>query len=87
MISQNSNYILGRYKIISSLSMVKPKKKVVKRSWKERLFSFPWHPFQKTKVVTYNVPDETVLKMDDKIICHPTIYEKILEIYNQNKEM
>jgi len=77
MLPYNS-YAFGSYKIISTPSMVKTKKKVVKRTWKERLFSLPWRPFQKTKVVTYNVPDETVLKMDDRIICHPSIYEKYI---------
>lgn len=41
----------------------------VPRTWKERMFSWPWRPLRKTKVI--NVPDPTVYLMGDKAIAHP----------------
>lgn len=38
-----------------------------KRTWIERLFSFPWKPFEKFK----EVPDECVYREGNKLIMHP----------------
>ena len=49
------------------------KYKTVKRLWKERMFSFPWRPFQRFKQVPdgYFMKDGKVIHVDDKIICNP----------------
>ena len=49
------------------------KYKTVKREWKERLFTLPWHPFVKFKQVPdgYFMEDGKVIRMHDKIICNP----------------
>lgn len=70
--------------MLNSLPIIQSKylEKKVKRSWKERLFAFPWTPFKKYKFVPY----DRVLVMDDPkningkvIICHPKYYNKVKE--------
>ena len=42
----------------------------VPRTWKERLFSWPWRPIRKTKVIS--VPDPTVYYFGNrKATAHP----------------
>jgi len=49
------------YVVIHNPSIgVKFRMKDVKRSMKERLFSLPWHPFQKTKRVVDKYLDQAV---------------------------
>jgi hypothetical protein len=46
----------------------------VRRSWKERLFTLPWKPLQKTRTVVPQVPRKDILQMmGDTLIMHPAI--------------
>jgi len=50
----------------------------VKRTWKERLFSLPFRPFQKTKIVTYYIPQRKLIRVNETTYyAHPTILEEI----------
>ena len=63
------------FSIIASHAMTITKTETVPRSLRERLFSFPWRPMQKTKIVYYEVPNPQVL-VDYKrniVYCHPSI--------------
>lgn len=49
------------------------------RGWKERLFTLPWKPLQKT--FTYmaptRVPSRQVYRVRDTLIMHPSLLEEI----------
>jgi len=49
----------------------------VDRTWKERLFSFPWKPFKKTKPVTKAKP--LMFRAGDKLIYHPSLRYQLEE--------
>jgi hypothetical protein len=51
---------------------------LVRRTWRERLFSRPWRPWKATKVVRQKVPYSGGLKLDDHtIVMHPATYAKL----------
>lgn len=61
-------YPLGLPKVIIDNNCAK--RIVTKRTWKERLFSWPWRPWV-AETITYK-PE--MWKVGDAIICHPAIY-------------
>jgi hypothetical protein len=72
------NTLFG-YKIIEDSDMLKPETKIVPRTWKERFFSFPFNPIQKTKKTVEYVPDSqmVVIEKSRTIFMHPTVLEKL----------
>jgi len=62
-------------KIIQSLSCVETK--TVERTWKERLFSLPWHPRVKTKSITVPMKNAYFLKEQNVIVCHPSFADRL----------
>ena len=48
-----------------------------RRTWGERLLSWPWRPWQRTKTVIPVVPDTRVLRMGNRIVCHPAMAEEV----------
>lgn len=73
--------ILNRWKIIADPNLLEDGDPVlVKRTWPERLFSWPWNPFRGLKTVTPKVPSGQVYRLgDDILIMHPVTLEKIRE--------
>jgi hypothetical protein len=71
-------FFCGR-KIIASLGMVEEGEKCeVPRTWKERLFSLPWRPLLKTKIITPMVPKQEALVMPDgTFVMHPSMLDKL----------
>lgn len=63
--------------ILNSLYETVPQ--TVERTWKERLFSLPWHPFQKTKTVYEQKP--ALYKYDGTIFSHPLQAHKLSKSY------
>lgn len=49
----------------------------VRRTWKERLLSWPWRPIQRTKTVISKVPYQGGYQMGNKIIMHPEIAARL----------
>jgi hypothetical protein len=47
----------------------------VVRTWKERLFSRPWRPLQRTKVQASTLPDDGILKIGNQIHCSEKGYD------------
>jgi len=71
------NRIAG-YNYVENWNMVvdgKPYR--VNLTWKERVFSWPWRPFKKTKFVTPKVPDPNVIIIGNQIYAHPAVIESI----------
>jgi hypothetical protein len=47
----------------------------VERSWKERLFSLPWRPFEKKKIID----KPTIFVVGETIIAHPVFKSRLDE--------
>ena len=67
-------------RIIYSLYACDPEYELVNRTWRERLFTRPWRPFQKKKKVLKNLNPQAFL-VNDMLIAHP-IFERQLEEYS-----
>jgi hypothetical protein len=62
-----------------------PRNEEIERSWKERLFSWPWQPFKKTKYVTKWVASDEIICFNGTYYAHPDTIEKIkAAIENRN---
>ena len=57
-------------------------KNIVDRTWKERLFSLPFRPFEKTKIVY----EPTIWFLGNTLLVHPTLKQKI-EYVMQNEHI
>jgi len=77
-----AKYYLNGFRIMENIFMLDTKIETVERSLKERLFTFPWKPFKKTKQRCFAVPKEYVLKYGDKLICHPVFAKRIINSLN-----
>lgn len=63
---------LFRYEIIKDINMTEAGEPYqVDRAWKERLFTRPWKPLQKTKSITPQVPSRECRMMGNIIYMHP----------------
>jgi hypothetical protein len=56
--------------------------RVRKRTWKERLFTWPWKPWKATLSETLYKPDENVYIVPDSsghksIMCHPSVAAQV----------
>lgn len=60
--------------------LTEPKTEVVKRTWKERLLSWPWRPMRKTKFVTTQVPSQQVIFSNGTYFAHSAIIEQIRQL-------
>lgn len=73
-------YTLPKIQIIESSYCVKAEKKTVPRSWTERLFNWPWKPWQKEKTITIYIPLLEVFQIKPLVfVCHPTVAQRIRE--------
>ncbi len=52
---------------------------VVRRGWRERLFSWPWRPWRKTKagVVPCYIPDDRAFLIGGTLYCNTRFYERL----------
>ncbi len=58
----------------------------VRKSWKERLISWPWKPWVKTKWVTKQVPSDEIMhdRVNNVFYCHPVMKKQLeQEIYRR----
>jgi len=55
---------------------------MVRRSWRERLFSLPWHPCE--KLYSVNIP--SMKKIGNDIYCHPDLLSSALQMLEHLKE-
>ena len=70
---KNYTYFHGR-RIVEDISMTVPGDPIKeKRTWKERLFTWPWKPFKAYNTTIPQVPSGEVIIVDDYFIMHPFI--------------
>lgn len=71
------------YNILENALLTDPEDRVVKRTIRERLWSWPWNPFRKTKVIVVQVPSRTTyLLMETNLVCHPVVAAEIRRKFN-----
>ncbi len=77
----NDLFQYSGYKVIENPFMVKPgEPKELKRSWRERLFTRPWRPWVRTKMVATYVPSDEVLQVSNHtFIMHPVLARQLRE--------
>lgn len=81
---------LNEYKVVANPLLTVAKSRDVPRTWKERLFSWPWQPMKKTKVEVYHVPSREVIvdKVNHVIYAHPEVKAEIERAIDyENKRM
>lgn len=49
----------------------------VERTWRERLFSWPWRPWRSTRTVTIYKPDPLIYETERGLVMHPAILEEL----------
>jgi hypothetical protein len=74
------------YRLVESPFCTVSEERLVKRSWKERLFTWPWRPWKSTKVVEVSVPDPNYYIVDDQVVGHPVTIAKLMEIVHERDE-
>ena len=81
------NYIrFLMYKVIEDKTLVEfDYEFVVKKSLKERLFSWPWRPFKKEITITNTKPSKLIYKKDDCLVMHPTVAKRLRNYVKNNK--
>ena len=52
----------------------------VKRSLKERLFSTPWRPIKKTRLMIVTRYKPAMYRIYDRIIYHPSLKDEIMKL-------
>lgn len=54
----------------------------VRRSWRERLFTRPWRPRVRSKIVMVmtTVPDDTIYQRGNIYLMHPTTLQKLTAV-------
>ena len=68
--------LLG-YPVVASDRMVAYHSEDKQLSWKDRLFSWPWRPWRKTKTVCWTTPLRTTYLLDGIFFMHPELYNEI----------
>jgi hypothetical protein len=66
-------------KILESLYLVVPDgEQIVKRTWRQRLLSWPWRPWVSTTHIAKYKPDQNLYKIgEDSIVGHPVTIAKL----------
>lgn len=75
------------YKIILNRQLSTPIPEEINRTWKERLFSWPWRPFKKTKIIIRYEPIKTIYSDGNKLIMHPEVFRVFREEYLKSKDV
>lgn len=59
----------------------------VRRTWRQRLFSWPWRPWKPTYTITPRVPYQGVLRIDDTtLVMHPQTLQQMRQIIKDDQE-
>jgi hypothetical protein len=69
---------VGGITVFKNPSLVIQRDEIVKRTWKERLFSLPWRPWIDIRLVIHYDPDPHVYVYGNRLIAHPDIIAKLI---------
>lgn len=85
MVQPLSTAVNGQRFVPNSL-LTEPQTTEVKRSWKERLFSWPWTPLKPTKYVTTQVASRQVIHANGVYYAHPDVIADIQRAFDMGKQ-
>lgn len=79
--------MLNGMRVIVSEYLVENGKPIeVRRTWTERLLSWPWRPLVKTRTEVLIVPHSGCVQLDaDTVVMHPETLKKLQEFERQVK--
>jgi hypothetical protein len=64
--------------VMESVHLTQTEEREVKRSWRERLLSWPWCPWRSHKTISVEVPDPNFYMIGGHtVVCHPAMRLKI----------
>jgi len=71
--------MFGGFRVIESVYLEEDGEPyTVRRSWRERLFTRPWHPFVTTRVVVPKIPYRGFLKLNaTTVVVHPATLREL----------
>jgi|TARA_A100001391_G_scaffold33224_3_gene17985 hypothetical protein len=73
-------HLVNSYRIVEDINLTETESYEKVRSWKERLFTFPWKPLQKVKVCHKVVPSKEVFVTDNMLVCHPFVAQELRKL-------
>ena len=69
----------GGLRVVTDVNLVEPgEPAVVRRPWRERLFTRPWRPWVPTKLVPTMVPRKDVLVVGNMALMHPARLNQLM---------
>lgn len=72
------------FQFVEAPSMVVPGEPYeTRRTWRERLFSLPWRPLQRTLWVTPMVPSTELIQYGNRIVGHPATLREVIRRINE----
>jgi len=84
----NIPFTCNGYRVVENLSMTVNGEPIkVKRTWKERLLSWPWKPFKTHNITIPKIPSTEVIMFENSMIMHPEIAKKLKEALDKEKEL
>jgi hypothetical protein len=78
----------GMNVILNSALTENGERVTVERTWRERLFSWPWRPLQKTRSFTPQIPYRggMVINGGRTVIMHPETFKQVKELFEREQE-
>jgi hypothetical protein len=58
-------------RVLLSVHLTQDQPIIVRRTWWERLWSWPWRPWTSTRVQVLRVPSSEALRIGDLLVIHP----------------
>jgi len=69
---------LGSIRLIESVWCTVSEERAIRRTWRERLLSWPWRPWVAEKTIVVQIPDKHVYQIDRyTFVCHPAIAKQV----------
>jgi len=65
--------MIGEIRIIEAAHMTESATREVPRTLRERLFSWPWRPLQRTRTEVYQKPMAKAFLVGDTLMAHPVV--------------
>lgn len=75
-----AQHLVNGYRVVEDINLTETESYEQVRSWKERLFTFPWKPFKKFKVCYRIASSKDVFVIDNMLVCHPVIAEELRKL-------
>lgn len=82
-------YTLNGYRIIPHALLTMDEEYQAQRTWKERLFSRPWRPWQKMKTCIRQVPSDHAFvdEASGRIYMHPEMFARLRADYEKHNPL